>query len=304
MAQKNGAVGVDVERLFVGWHAERFSIDAGRTHAELGYWNNAFHGGRWLQLPVERPRAVRFENEGGILPIHWIGVTGQWRPFVDGDRQVELCASIGNGRGDNVDDILTEGDNDGFKSALVRIGLKGFGARDLRVGVSGAFDRIRALPAMATSAAATRPALPDTPLLEAIGNAYLAYRGPGLTLISEAYEIVHTTSGTSPATGGMVEHWSTFDAYALVGYRFGDYVPYVLGEIRRTPPVGLDPFFFPDPAVPLADAAILTNFREITAGVRWDLTAWSALKVEYRGTQAQDAGTTLHRAMIDWSFGL
>src|SRR5262249_47184511 len=116
MEQANGQVGIDIERLFVGWHGERFSVDAGRTHAELGYWNNAFHHGRWLQLPVERPRAVRFEDEGGILPIHWVGATGHWRPFVQGDQQVELAAAVGNGHGVIVDNILTEGDTNGFKA--------------------------------------------------------------------------------------------------------------------------------------------------------------------------------------------
>jgi hypothetical protein len=304
MEQQNGTVGIDIERLFVGWHGERLSIDAGRTHAELGYWNNAFHHGRWLQLPVERPRAVRFEDEGGILPIHWVGVTGQWKPFVDGDRQVEICGSIGNGRGDIVDDILTEGDRDGFKSALVRLGLKGFGLRDLRLGVSGSFDQIRALPGMAAASDPARPALPNAAILEFIANAYLAYRGPDLTLIAEAYEVLHTTSGYNPTTGTTGDRWSTIDAFALVGYRLGDYVPYVLGELRRTPTADRDPFFFPDPTVPLDQTGILTNFEEVTAGVRWDLTTWSAIKLEYRATRNDDLGTTIHRGMVDWSFGL
>jgi hypothetical protein len=298
MEQIGGVVGIDIERLFVGWHAERYQIDAGRTHAELGYWNNAFHHGRWLQLPIERPRIVRFEDEGGILPIHWVGVTGHWRPLLEGDRQVELSGAVGNGHGDIVDNILTEGDNNGFKSVLAKIELKGFGARDLRLGISGAYDQIRPLPMSDAMGGPTRPALPDTTIREVIANAYLAYRGPALTLISEAYEVLHTASG---AMGG---HWSTFDAYALGGYRFGELVPYLLGEIRRTPTTIQDPFFFPDPTLPLDPAGILRNFIEVTAGLRWDLTTWSAIKIEYRGTLADDSVARVHRGMIDWSFGL
>jgi hypothetical protein len=295
MEQIEGTVGIDIERLFVGWHAERYQVDAGRTHAELGYWNNAFHHGRWLQLPVERPRIVRFEDEGGILPIHWVGVTGHWRPLLQGDRQVELSASIGNGHGAIVDNILTEGDTNGFKAVLAKLELKGFGARDLRLGVSATYDQIGALPATAAMGAFARPALPDAIIRELIANAYVAYRGADLTLISEAYEVMHSASG---AMGG---HWNTFDAFALAGYRFGELVPYVLAEIRRTPTTVPDPFFFPDPTLA---SDILKDFEEITAGVRWDLTTWSALKLEYRATLTDDSRTQVQRGMIDWSFGL
>ncbi|MEP6652103.1 MAG: hypothetical protein ABJA82_02025 [Myxococcales bacterium] len=295
MDQVDGVVGIDIERLFVGWHAERYQLDAGRTHAELGYWNNAFHHGRWLQLPIERPRIVRFEDEGGILPIHWVGVTGHWRPLLQGDQQVELSGSIGNGHGAIVDNILTEGDTNGFKAVLAKIELKGFGARDLRLGASATYDQIGALPAAAAMGGFARPALPDTMIREFIGNAYVAYRGPDLTLISEVYEVIHSVSGA------MGRPWKTFDAFALVGYRIGEFVPYVLGEIRRTPTTLPDPFFFPDP---MLSSAILTDFEEITAGLRWDLTTWSALKLEYRGTLTDDTTMRVHRGMIDWSFGL
>jgi hypothetical protein len=294
MEQIEGTVGIDIERLFVGWHAERYQIDAGRTHAELGYWNNAFHHGRWLQLPVERPRIVRFEDEGGILPIHWVGVTGHVRPLLRGDQQIEVSASIGNGHGAIVDNILTEGDTNGFKAVLAKVELKGLGARDLRLGVSATYDQIGSLPATAPMGGFARPALPDATIRELIGNAYLAYRGPDLTLISEAYEVMHSASG---AMGG---HWNTFDAFALAGYRFGQLVPYGLFEMRRTPATP-DPFFFPDPTL---SSDILKDFEEITAGLRWDLTTWSAIKLEYRGTLADDSSMRVHRGMIDWSFGL
>ena len=219
-----------------------------------------------MQLTIDRPRIVRFEDEGGILPIHWVGVTGHLRPFVEGDRQVELSGGVGNGHGDIVDNILTEGDNNSFKSILGKVELKGFGARDLRLGLSGVYDQIRALPATDAMGGPTRPALPDTFIREIIANAYLVYRGPDLTLISEVYEVLHTASGP---IGG---HWSTVDAYALGGYRFGELVPYVMGEIRRTPTGVPDPFFFPDPSLPLDPTGILRDFVEITAGLRWDLT--------------------------------
>ncbi|HMF44960.1 MAG TPA: hypothetical protein VKQ32_30020 [Polyangia bacterium] len=288
---QEGAVNIDLERMFVGWHTERYQIDAGRTHAELGYWNNAFHHGRWLQMTVERPRAVRFEDEGGILPIHWVGVTGHWHPLL-GAQSVEVIGAVGNGRGNIVDDIHTNDDTNSFKALLGKVEFKGFGARDLRMGVSGSFDRIAPLPAMDAAGGPTRPALPDVTINELITNAYVAYRGSELTIISEAFDILHHASGTN---------WNTFDIFALLAYRFDLLTPYVLLE-TRTGDVATDPFFFPDPTLAVGPEGILRKFFEVTTGLRVDISTWSALKFEYRAT-APSGADTIHRALVDWSFG-
>jgi hypothetical protein len=280
---KDGAVAIDLERLFVRWRGDRFTIDAGRTHTELGYWNSAFHHGRWLQTSVDRPRAVRFEDDGGTLPIHWVGVTGRWR-LLTGARQLELTGGMGNGRGKVVDDIHVADDTNLFKSLLLKLEARGFGARDLRVGISGIYDRIAPAPVV------DRPALPDVTINEIIGNAYAAYRGPALTLITEAFEIVHAAAG---------RQWATFDAFVLAGYRFGRWAPYVMGEIRRGD-IASDPYFFPSP-----DAASppLARFLELSLGVRWEVNVWSAVKVEYRVTALDGPEDDLQRGTIDWTFG-
>jgi hypothetical protein len=283
---RDGTVGLDLERSFIRWHTERFFIDAGRTHSEIGYWNNAFHHGRWLQMPVERPRAVLFEDEGGILPVHWVGATAHFLA-ITGAEQLELIAALGNGRGNIVDDIHAKDDTNGFKSILFKVDLRGVGAEDLHLGVSGIFDHIAAAPV------ALRPALPDQAINEAIGNAYLAYRGTDFTGIGEAYEIVHSVPGQS---------WHTLDAFALLAYRLGVVTPYVLGEIRQGD-IASDPFFFPG-TMAIPEEPILGRIVETTAGLRWDLNAWSAVKVEYRGTSPKDGGSRVDRGIVDWSFGL
>jgi hypothetical protein len=297
-----GEIGIDLERIFVGWRGERVSVDAGRTHVELGYWNNAFHHGRWLQITAERPRILKFEDEGGILPIHFIGTTAHWRAYLSGDQQIELVGGIGNGRGDFTKDVQETAETNWFKAVQARLGFKGFGARDLQFGVSGLVDRIAGRPGAdpMMTGVFIRPALPDQNIGEVIGNAYLAYRGVQLTIISEAFDILH--SAAMPDVNGA-SHWNTFDAYALGAYRIGDFSPYVMAEIRRTSSDD-DPFYFPgNPAIADITANIFRNFEELTAGVRWDLTTWSAIKVEYRGTFQQDL-PHIHAGTIDWSFGL
>lgn len=283
---RDGTVGLDLERSFIRWHSERFFIDAGRTHTELGYWNNAFHHGRWLQMPVERPRGVLFEDEGGILPVHSVGATVHLLALT-GPQQLELIAAVGNGRGNIVDDIHAKDDTNGFKSLLFKVDLRGLGAEDLHLGLSGIFDHI------AAASATLRPALPNQAINEAIANAYLAYRGTDFTGIAEAYQIFHSVPGNS---------WNTVDAFALLAYRLGSVTPYVLGEVRRGDIVS-DPFFFPG-TVATAEEPILGPFAEATAGLRWDLNAWTAVKLEYRGTFVKDGGPRIDRGIVDWSFGL
>src|SRR6185312_7596277 len=168
----------------------------------------------------------------GILPVHQVGVSGHFRAYVEGDRQIELVGSIGNGRGNFTDDVQETDETNVFKALLFRIGFKGFGARDLELGVSGLFDRIAPVAGLSSDPTAfVRPALPDQSIDEAIGNAYLAYRGVDLTVISEAFDVYHAAS-TRDAAG--VNRWYTIDAYALGAYRIGEVSPYLMTELRRT----------------------------------------------------------------------
>ena len=281
--QPGGGVGTDLERLFVRWRGERLTIDVGRTHTELGYWNNAFHHGRWLQTSVDRPRAIRFEDDGGTLPIHWVGVTARWL-LLTGARELELVGGVANGRGNRVDEIQVGDDTNAFKSLLLKLEARGFGARDLRFGVSGVYDRI------AAASAVERPALPGVMIQEAVGNVYAAYRGSRLLLIAEAFDILHAAAG---------QRWNTFDAFLLAGYRLGRWVPYALVE-GRAGDVASDPYFAPDPMIA---SQALPPFTEATVGVRWEVKLWSAIKLEYRVTALEGTTNPVQRGIVDWTFG-
>ena len=49
-------------------------------HTLLGYWNQAYHHGTWLQTTVFRPEIYRWEDDGGgLLPVHEVGVRARRR---------------------------------------------------------------------------------------------------------------------------------------------------------------------------------------------------------------------------------
>jgi len=283
---ENNQVGIDLERMHLRWTMGGFWLEAGRSHTDLGYWNLAYHHGRWLQPTIERPRAVRFEDDGGILPVHWVGLQAGYKAQFGPDVAWTTSVAIGNGRGAIVDNIQSRVDTHAPKQIYAKTELKGLFTRDLRIGVSGVYGYIS--PQHAT----VRPALPDVGLFEYIGNAYIAHASYPLDLIAEGYAIVHDGAG---------QRWVTYDAFAVAGYTIGIVTPYLAGE-RLVMTGGTDPFFVPgtDPAAPAPELDVVGGI----AGLRIDLSTWSAVKVEYRLDRLVDRATTRHTGYASWQFGI
>lgn len=71
----DGSLAVDLERLQFGYtFSDALTLWGGRFHTPLGYWNTAFHHGAQIQTSVLRPRLIEFEDMGGILPAHAVGL--------------------------------------------------------------------------------------------------------------------------------------------------------------------------------------------------------------------------------------
>lgn len=281
---EDGATIADLERLHITWKSERFEVLAGRLHTPFGTWNEHYHHGLWLQLPVERPYVLRFEDDGGFLPIHWIGAHATGHFDLGTDLRLHVTGGLGNGRGFIEDAILVGGDIDEAKSVFLKLELERPGKRQLRVGASGVFDVIAAQPGD------VRPSLPDQELVEIVANAFVSYRSERLTLISEAYFVDHVSETRA---------WVSTDLFALAGYSLGRYTPYVLVEWVDTYG-GADPFFVPAPDSPPLPTALVEGL----AGVRVDLSTWAALKGELRVTHFLDQNLTAQALTVNWAFGI
>lgn len=272
-----------LERLQLRWQTPRYYVVGGRLHTDLGYWNTAFHHGAWLHLPISRPRVLRGEGGGGILPIHWIGLEGGFMvPLSPG--LLTIAGGVGNGRGMVESDVPLRTDRNDFKAVRLKIEYLGL-LPDLRVGVGGLYDRIAAEPAT------IRPALPDEEIDEMIANVYAAYRGVQLTLIAEAYAIRHDTGADT---------FTTTDAFVVAGYRIGRVTPYLMGE-RTDARGGLDPFYAPE-SMPTSSTPL--DETRASVGARIDTSVWSALKAEYAARLIDNADGPDHTVTINWSFGI
>ena len=88
---------LDLERLYLGYaFSDELRLRIGRLHTPLGVWNTSYHHGVQLQPTIQRPVFLNFEDDGGIIPTHVVGVylTGRTRTTAG---VLEYGAMIGNG---------------------------------------------------------------------------------------------------------------------------------------------------------------------------------------------------------------
>lgn len=295
----------ELERLHIRWTpTPALFFEMGRFHTDVGYWNVAYHHGRWLQLPIERPRTILLH--GGLLPMHMVGAQAGGQIKVGPGSRLKLVVATGSAR-----DPLGGRAHEVHGTAYTPIGAvqtkleaEGLGLRDLRFGVSGLYARIPAEPAF------TRPSLPDTGIDEYIGGAHVAYSGVPITLIAEGYLIEHAVRRhyTSPEAGSR---WRTTGVFGVLGYQIDRVTPYVKVEWIRSQRNTLtpDPFFVPEPKS-THDPRVALGIFETTFGIRVDVSTWSALKLEYRLTtgdamRREDAPhPAIHTGTLNWSFGI
>ncbi|MCR4302838.1 MAG: hypothetical protein NUV63_01240 [Gallionella sp.] len=153
---------VDVERLQIGYtFNDAATVWAGRFHTPYGYWNTAFHHGAQMQTSVFRPRFLDFEDKGGILPAHTVGLLSTGKFGTDSGR-FSYDAYVGNGPmiiGGNTAlqtlgtmDPGNSGDSDHSALAGVNAGYEFSGGMNgLRLAVhamSGNIDTETEMPAM------------------------------------------------------------------------------------------------------------------------------------------------------------
>jgi len=244
----------EVERFLVKYTvSDMFWISLGRHHTALGYWNEAFHHGLLLQPTVSRPEGLKFEDHGGILPVHSVGLAMGGRVF-RGPWGFEYCSNIGNGRGLTSRDVQTSFDLNDQKSFTLR--LTGSHERTRRV-MFGPMIHIDRIP--------PNPSVPgrEGEMKERILGAFATYRGGRFELISEYYHVRHEDLLT-----GEIYTSPTYFLTAI--WSVGNLKPYA--EYDRLDLDRADPFY---------DAEITALERSLL-GLRWDINSFNAIKFELR----------------------
>lgn len=243
--------GVDLERYLLQYsHSDYLNISAGRLHTAIGYYNTAYHHSTWLQTATGRPFVFEFEDEGGILPIHMVGVSASGL-IPSGSLGLHYVAEVGNGRSSRaplvqepVQNVVDENNHKAFNVEV--------------------FAKPDALPGLQTGFSVYRDVLTpiNSPRIgETILDAHVILIRSNYEWLNEALLIRHSVIGGSTA-------YNTPAFYSQVSRQFGSFRPYFRYQYVNAP--SNDPIF---PDVALRDGP--------SAGVRFDASEFVALKLQY-----------------------
>lgn len=250
--------GVDIERYLLQYsHNDYFSLSAGRGHTAIGYYNTEFHHSSWLQTTTGRPFLFDFEDHGGILPIHTVGVTASGQ-IPSGSLGLHYVAEVGNGRASrtplNEEPVQNDVDDQNHKAFNLAVFARPDPIRGLQTGFS--FYRDVLAPA-------------NSPR---IGESILAAH---VVLVRPRYEWLNEVVLDRHAMIGTQTVYNTPAFYTQLSRQFGAYRPYMRYQymnVANTEPV------FPD--VGLRQGPSL--------GLRFDASESVALKFQYDYTQLRN----------------
>jgi hypothetical protein len=269
----HNSVGLDLERLLFNYSiADALNVSVGRYHTAIGYYNTAYHHSGWMQTAIDRPFIFNFEDDGGILPIHNVGISLAGR-IPSGGLGLHYIAEIGNGRTSRTrfdEAVQTSVDENGHKSFNLALSVHPEKWYGLQAGVSFYSDRL-------TPGAGTLLENPSNPfptdvaarprIDERIFSAYAVYQNTRFEFLNEALLLQHHLDG-----------YRTFDTpgfYTQISNRFGSWRPYV--RFQYVNANRYEPVF--------GDAGLRYG---PSAGIRFDFNEFAAFKVQYDRTMLRD----------------
>jgi hypothetical protein len=207
-AGEDNVFGVDVERMLLQYsQSDYLKIAIGRYHTAIGYYNTAYHHSTWLQTATGRPFLFQFEDSGGILPIHNVGVSVSGL-IPSGPLGLHYVAEVGNGRASRspasepVQNVVDENNGKAVNLALF---ARPEAIRGLQLGFSVYHDGLQ--PANGPH------------IGELIFDAHAVMERPSFEWLNEALLIRHAQQGVSHV-------YDTPGFYTQISKRFGSYRPY------------------------------------------------------------------------------
>lgn len=279
-----GELATDLERAYLKYKINPWlNISAGRFHTALGYWNETYHHGSYLYTSITRPFMFRFEDDGGIFPVHTIGLEFRGNDQIAGNN-AGYIVDIGNGRGLQNDPPQTAGDANKSKSLSAVVYYET--TSGLRLGASfytdempaGTFTTQAADPADANRVVQTTTTVNSSK--EQIAGAHLLYSTPLFELLTEMNKLVHKYNDVAQTTVNIDAY------YTQLSLHFDKLTPFYRYELNSTD--------VPDVYTGLAANRIIK-----TVGLRYELSEASCLKLQYEDQVNTD---TITSASVAWGW--
>jgi hypothetical protein len=256
----------EMDRLMLTYSpSDYFQISGGKFNTAIGFYSNEFHRARYFQTATGRPILFTDEDDGGILPLHSIGLTATGK-IPSGELGLHWVAEISNGRASATTAAVAANaakptqnfvDENNGKAVNFSLYARPSWWSGFQAGVSMYVDREHPVSL--------------APLNQKIYSGYITLVKPHLELLAEGVYLRHefTTSHLQ---------FNTVSTYAQASYLFGRVRPYVRYEYQRVPLA--DPIF-----------GILGRKDGPSLGLRYDWSDFVALKLQY-GRLGVNSGAT------------
>ncbi|MBI1807339.1 MAG: hypothetical protein HYR76_09850 [Ignavibacteria bacterium] len=276
-------IGVDLERIEIGYaFSDWLNIRMGRFHTPLGYYANAFHHGRIMESAIDRPMLLEFEDAGGLIPAHAVGIWGRGQVFPTFG-VLKYNAGVVTGEKISVDEhslaINLNTDDNTNKAIFASLAVEPTVLNNIGIGGSLYNSIVNGYNLSA----------PDTAIIEVNqtiigGNLY--YDELPLQLIAEYYAMLNKDHIVQPS-----KNYASSGYFVQCAYEFEKkYRPYFRLE-----------HIMPEYGDPYTTALFGTNeLTQWTVGFRYNLAAESAIKVEARSHS--DGNTSFAIFGAQWSF--
>jgi len=271
--------GIDMERIEVAYlFSDYLRVRFGRFHTAIGYYNDAYHHGRYFQLTVDRPEMVRFEDEGGLIPAHSVGLHADGRFGLGALGALRYDADLANGRGVIPDEVTNLTDPNDAKAYNLRLRIEPAFLDGLIAGGNIYVDKINALPVAG---------LPAQRIDELILGAHLVYLENNIHLIAEYLHVSHKVSATGYSG-------TTQAGFVEVGYVIQRLTPYARFQ-RVSVPAVLDTFYAQNVL------AMQGSLYAAVVGLRFGVSDYLALKLE-GGYIKRDSGSNTTTGAVQCAF--
>jgi len=208
-------VGVDIERYQLTYEVNRyFSASAGRFHTSIGYYNTAYHHGNWFSTAEGRPIMYLFEDSGGILPVHMVGLSFTGEVPHTESLGLHWVAEVGNGLSSNpyaTESVQNFYSDRNYKATNLAAYIRPQFLSGLQIGGSWYHDGIN--PTQAQNP------LPIGEIRQNIESGYIVYFSSNWEFMNEAVLLTNHLEGTSQSFRSPM-------AYTQFARKFGIYEPY------------------------------------------------------------------------------
>jgi hypothetical protein len=257
-----------VERIMLKYDLDNYSqISVGRFHAPVGFWNQYYHHGRWLQTTIDRPLQTEFG--GTFLPGHYWGGMYE-RHFSAGTHNIVLDVGYGAGRDASIEAPALNGPVRSDQGFMLQINV--MPARHLGWGAGGSLW-LGDLQADGRN------------VEERIMTGHVTFHSDSAALLSEIAVVQHDY----PDSRGVADNYAAYVEYSrkLPGSaaRVTPYVRYDYSDIDE-----VDAVF----------SALRSRDRQ-SLGARYELTDFSAIKLEVRRDHFRVGGQSARSVQTQYS---